>query len=98
MHVNLLCAVFVGLPQEVSGDSGHPVRPQEAPGEASPLWHRLHTGGQEQSGQHPLHHPQVHVGDREQSARHEGIFTSDVEDQMIVVTQQRIVHNNGALD
>lgn len=64
--------VLPGLSQALPGDSGHPVRPQEAAGSPPAVRQGFRSGGQLRQRRHPLHHHQVHLGDRETGAQDEG--------------------------
>lgn len=65
-------AVLPGLSQALSGDSGHPVRPQEAAGSPPAVRQGFLSGGQLCQRRHPVHHHQVHHRDRETGAQDEG--------------------------
>lgn len=64
--------VLPGLSQALSGDAGHPVRPQEAAGSPPAVRQGFLSGGQLCQRRHPLHHHQVHHRDRETGAQDEG--------------------------
>ena len=64
--------VFPGMSQALSGDSGHPVWPQEAAGPSAAVRQGVLSGCQLCKRWHPLHHHQVHIGDREAGTQDEG--------------------------
>lgn len=60
-HLRLRPVVLPGLPQEVSGDLGHPVRPQEASGPPAALWPGLQPGSPWHPRWRSLHPQEVHL-------------------------------------
>lgn len=69
--------VLPGLPQEVPGDPGHPVRPQEASGPPAALRPGLQPGGPRHPGRRALHPQEVHLRDRAAGAAHQGALGAE---------------------